>query len=94
MAARDVCRLPDLPGWVLAYGFGLDGVLTRTATAHDAAWRDMFDELLTVRSGSPSRPFGPDDYERYLDGRPRDDGTRSFLAAVGADDLGEVVRGR
>ena len=94
MAARDVCRLPDLPVWVGAYGFDLDGVLSRTATAHDAAWRDMFDEFLTARSGSPPRRFGPDDYERYLDGRPRDDGTRSFLAAAGVDDLGEVVHGR
>ena len=68
MAARDVCRLPDLPGWVLAW--------------------------LTARSGSPSRPFGPDDYERYLDGRPRDDGTRSFLADVVVEDLGELVPGR
>ena len=94
MAARDVCRVPDLPGWVLACGFDLDGVLSRTATAHDAAWRDMFDEFLTVRSGSRSRPFGPDDYERYPDGKPGDDGARSFLAAVGVDDLGEVVHGR
>ena len=87
MAARDVCLLPDLPGRVLAYGFDLDAVLTRTATAHDAAWRDMLDEVLTAQSG-------PDDYERYPDGKPRDDGARSFLATVGVDDLGEVVHGR
>jgi beta-phosphoglucomutase family hydrolase len=66
---------------VLACLFDLDGVLTRTATAHEAAWREMFDEFLTGRSGPSSGPFGHDDYERYLDGMPRDDGIRSFLAS-------------
>jgi beta-phosphoglucomutase family hydrolase len=81
MAARRDLFLPDLPGSVLACLFDLDGVLTRTATAHEAAWREMFDEFLTARSGSSFRPFGADDYERYLDGKARDDGTRSFLAS-------------
>jgi beta-phosphoglucomutase family hydrolase len=81
MAARGERPLPDLPGWILACLFDLDGVLTRTTTAHEAAWREMFDEFLTARSGSSSRPFSPGDYERYLDGKPRDDGTRSFLAS-------------
>jgi beta-phosphoglucomutase-like phosphatase (HAD superfamily) len=73
MVVYDVRPLPDLPGRVLACLLDLDGVLTRSATAHEAASREMFDELLTGRSGTSSRPFGPDDYERYLDGTPRDD---------------------
>jgi hypothetical protein len=44
MVARGVCVVPDLPEWVLACRFDLDGVLSRTATAHEAAWPDIFHE--------------------------------------------------
>lgn len=77
-----------LPPEVVACLFDLDGVLTRTATVHAAAWKDMFDEFLRAyadRTGEPLVPFDSLDYERYVDGRPRLDGTRAFLAARGID---------
>ncbi|MEB3019795.1 beta-phosphoglucomutase family hydrolase [[Mycobacterium] crassicus] len=76
-----------LPGSVRACLFDLDGVLTDTASAHTKAWKAMFDAYLSARSertGSPFVPFDPaDDYRRFVDGRKRDDGVRSFLASRG-----------
>jgi beta-phosphoglucomutase family hydrolase len=74
--------LLGLPPEVRACLFDLDGVLTRTASVHAAAWKQMFDEYLAdraARTGEPFRPFEPTDYDRYVDGRPRLDGTREFL---------------
>jgi beta-phosphoglucomutase family hydrolase len=65
--------------------FDLDGVLTRTAVTHEAAWKQMFDEFLQARDGASARPFSPDDYDRWLDGKPRDDGVRSFLSSRGIE---------
>ena len=65
--------------------FDLDGVLTHTAQAHAAAWKEAFDGLLRERSdrtGEAFRPFElPDDYLTYVDGKLRLDGVRSFLAS-------------
>ena len=76
-----------LPAGVVAGLFDLDGVLTSTARLHAAAWQQMFDDLLREwarRSGQPLRPFDPvDDYTSYVDGRPRLDGVRTFLASRG-----------
>jgi beta-phosphoglucomutase family hydrolase len=76
-----------LPDVVRACLFDLDGVLTRTAAVHDAAWKKMFDEFLrawAARTGESFVPFDPvKDYMDYIDGRPREDGTRTFLAARG-----------
>jgi beta-phosphoglucomutase family hydrolase len=76
-----------LPRQVVACLFDLDGVLTQTARVHDAAWTEMFDAYLRTRStgtGEPFVPFDPDaDYNRYVDGKPRLDGVRSFLASRG-----------
>jgi beta-phosphoglucomutase family hydrolase len=76
-----------LPDAVRACLFDLDGVLTRTALVHAAAWRRMFDDYLLERSrrtGEPFVPFDPAaDYARYVDGMPRADGVRSFLASRG-----------
>ena len=67
--------------------FDLDGVLTKTAKVHDAAWKEMFDAFLrdwSQRTGQPFVPFDPvKDYDEYVDGKPREDGTRSFLASRG-----------
>jgi beta-phosphoglucomutase family hydrolase len=67
--------------------FDLDGVVTRTATVHAAAWKRLFDEYLeerTAREGKPFRPFDADsDYRRYVDGKPRYDGVVSFLESRG-----------
>jgi beta-phosphoglucomutase family hydrolase len=74
-----------LPDGIRGCLFDLDGVLTKTATVHAAAWKQMFDGFLRDRSaqtGAPFVPFDPvKDYDDYVDGKPREDGTRSFLAA-------------
>jgi beta-phosphoglucomutase family hydrolase len=69
--------------------FDLDGVLTDTAKVHAAAWKKMFDAYLRGRAaetGEHCAPFDPvRDYDDYVDGRPRYDGVRSFLASRGID---------
>ncbi|GAB3816625.1 HAD family hydrolase [Kribbella italica] len=67
-----------LPAQVTVCLFDLDGVLTDTAAVHQAAWKEMFDAFLTDRGGAP---FTSDDYEEYVDGKPRTDGVRDFLAS-------------
>ena len=78
-----------LPDGVTGCLFDLDGVLTKTAQVHDAAWQEMFDGYLRARAqrtGQPNAPFDPvRDYEEYVDGKPRADGTRSFLASRGIE---------
>ena len=72
-----------LPDSVRGCLFDLDGVLTKTAQVHDAAWKQMFDEFLRERAPGQA-PFDPvADYDDYVDGKPRDEGTRSFLASRG-----------
>jgi beta-phosphoglucomutase family hydrolase len=64
----------------------MDGVLTRTATVHAAAWKQMFDEFLREREGESFTPFDPvADYDEYVDGKRREDGTRSFLRSRGIE---------
>ncbi|MBO8185583.1 HAD family hydrolase [Streptomyces spirodelae] len=71
-----------LPDSIRACLFDLDGVLTRTAVVHAAAWKEMFDAYLRGRDGPGFRPFDPvAEYDAYVDGRPRADGVRTFLAA-------------
>jgi beta-phosphoglucomutase family hydrolase len=78
-----------LPDGTRACLFDLDGVLTKTAVVHNAAWKEMFDAYLRERSrrtGEPFVPFDPGrDYDEYVDGKPRADGTRSFLASRGIE---------
>ena len=78
-----------LPDGVKACLFDLDGVLTKTAKIHAAAWKQMFDDFLRARAGQGGEAFVPfdevKDYERYVDGKPRDDGVASFLASRGID---------
>jgi beta-phosphoglucomutase family hydrolase len=70
-----------LPDGVTACLFDLDGVLTRTAVVHAAAWKEMFDQFLASRPGHQA-PFDADhDYSTYVDGKPRADGVRDFLAS-------------
>ena len=65
--------------------FDLDGVITETASVHAAAWKEMFDEFLARyadREGIPFQPFAIEtEYRAHVDGKPRFDGLRSFLAA-------------
>ncbi|KZS75642.1 hypothetical protein A4G29_18265 [Mycobacterium kansasii] len=90
-----------LPEKVRACLFDLDGVLTDTASVHTKAWKAMFDAYLSERAertGEPFVPFDPaTDYRRYVDGKKREDGVRSFLDSRGIqlpdgnpDDPGEA----
>jgi Cof subfamily protein (haloacid dehalogenase superfamily)/beta-phosphoglucomutase family hydrolase len=76
-----------LPPLTRACLFDLDGVLTQTAKLHAAAWKRMFDDFLlqwSSRSGKAFVPFDTvHDYQRYVDGKLRIDGARSFLASRG-----------
>ncbi|MFI7345748.1 beta-phosphoglucomutase family hydrolase [Streptomyces sp. NPDC049936] len=74
-----------LPDAIQACLFDLDGVVTRTAVVHAAAWKETFDAFLRERDGADFRPFTDSDYDEYVDGRPRADGVRSFLASRGVE---------
>jgi len=78
-----------LPDGVAACLFDMDGVVTQTATVHAAAWKEMFDEFLREHAESTGTEFVPFDshheYDAYVDGKPRLDGTRSFLESRGIE---------
>ena len=78
-----------LPDEVTACLFDMDGVVTQTAVVHAAAWKEMFDDFLRQRAASTGTEFVPFDphaeYDAYVDGKPRLDGTRSFLESRGID---------
>jgi beta-phosphoglucomutase family hydrolase len=78
-----------LPDAVTACLFDMDGVITQTAKVHDAAWKEMFDDFLRSWSASHNVPFVPfdpaQDYEEYVDGKPRLEGTASFLESRGIE---------
>ncbi|MET7274915.1 MULTISPECIES: beta-phosphoglucomutase family hydrolase [Streptomyces] len=74
-----------LPDDIQACLFDLDGVVTRTAVVHAAAWKETFDAFLRGRDGADFRPFTDSDYDEYVDGRPRADGVRTFLASRGIE---------
>ena len=62
----------------------LDGVVTETVEAHLASWKSLFDSYLADRAPG-QQPFGPADYLRYVDGRPRYEGVRTFLESRGIE---------
>lgn len=74
-----------LPPTIAACLFDLDGVLTKTAIVHAAAWKAMFDAYLKQRAEKNGKAFQPfdevADYDEYVDGKPREEGVRSFLAS-------------
>jgi beta-phosphoglucomutase family hydrolase len=78
-----------LASGVRACLFDLDGVLTETASVHAEAWKEMFDAYLrerAARTGESFVPFDPaTDYAEHVDGMPRYDGVRSFLASRGIE---------
>jgi beta-phosphoglucomutase family hydrolase len=78
-----------LPDAITACLFDMDGVITQTAKVHDAAWKEMFDAFLRDWSASHDQPFVPfdpvADYDQYVDGKPRLDGTASFLESRGIE---------
>jgi len=63
--------------------FDLDGGLIQTASVHAAAWKEMFDDYLRVKSqrhGETFVPFDPvADYDTYVDDKPTPD---AYLAAA------------
>jgi beta-phosphoglucomutase family hydrolase len=75
-----------LPDGITACLFDLDGVLTKTAVVHERAWKTMFDEFLGDRG-----TFEQSDYNDYVDGKPREDGIKDFLASrdikISSDEL-------
>lgn len=75
-----------LPETIRACLFDMDGVLTDTASVHAEAWKRMFDEYLRERLGPDAEPFDiARDYGQYVDGKPRQDGVRDFLASRGIE---------
>jgi beta-phosphoglucomutase family hydrolase len=72
-----------LPPNVAACLFDLDGVITQTAKVHARAWKEVFDAFLAehaTRTGEPFRTFDETvDYDEYVDGKPREEGVRSFM---------------
>ena len=84
-----------LPDGIHACLFDLDGVLTDTARLHAAAWKELFDEFLGARAARSNEQFVPfeidTDYAEYVDGRPRADGVRAFLASRGIEPSDETV---
>ncbi|MER8030071.1 beta-phosphoglucomutase family hydrolase [Streptomyces bauhiniae] len=75
-----------LPDTIQACLFDLDGVVTKTAVVHAAAWKETFDAFLRDHEGPDARPFDKvADYDEYVDGRPRADGVRSFLKSRGIE---------
>ncbi|MGC5198396.1 HAD family hydrolase [Aphanothece microscopica] len=86
-----------------AFIFDMDGVVTNTADAHFAAWKEVFDEFFRrlPEAAQESRPFTRKDYLAYVDGIPRYEGVRAFLKSRGirlpegdASDVGDdTVKG-
>ena len=78
-----------LPDGVRACLVDLDGVLTQTAKVHAAAWKEMFDGYLRERAAHGREEFTAfdtvDDYDVYVDGKPRYEGVRSFLDSRGIE---------
>ncbi len=78
--------------------FDLDGVITHTARVHALAWEKMFNEFLKQHYEAENKPFLPfdrsDDYQKYLDGKPRFEGVKSFLESRGIMlDWGDISNG-
>jgi trehalose-phosphatase len=69
--------------------FDMDGVITDTAGLHAEAWKRLFDDVLREHAETTGAPFEPFDIEheylRYVDGKARHDGVRSFLASRGIE---------
>jgi alpha,alpha-trehalase len=84
-AGRGDAAQHRVPPGIRAVIADLDGVLTRTARLHALAWKRMLDEVLARRRerGEEHEDFTQEDYERLVDGKPRDEGLESFLRSRG-----------
>ena len=76
-------HVASTPDRIEAVIFDTDGVVTRTASVHQAAWKRVFDDELRHRLGPDAAPFSDDDYRRHVDGRPRQDKMAAFLSSRG-----------
>ena len=88
MGERDVW---PPPAGLAAVVCDLNGVVTDTAAVHRRAWAETFDGFLARRAAAglvpaqAAAPFSDGDYAAYVDGRPRLDGVRTFLASRGVE---------
>jgi len=75
---------PDSVSWdrYAAVLFDLDGVVTPTAVVHMRAWAEMFNAFLAEHEPGQA-PYTDADYFAHVDGKPRYDGVRDFLASRG-----------
>jgi beta-phosphoglucomutase family hydrolase len=82
-----VSHKPITPDRFDAVLFDMDGVLTATAKIHSSCWKTVFDDFLHHRAAERKEPFRPfdirTDYKRYVDGKLRYEGVKSFLASRG-----------
>ncbi|MBW6499156.1 MAG: trehalose-phosphatase [Bacteroidales bacterium] len=62
--------------------FDLDGVITQTRKTHKKAWKEMFSRFFEKQQGGHA-PMSEEDYQQYIDGKPRYQGVKSFLASRG-----------
>lgn len=90
MKTKSVASQPKVeisPEKIHAVIFDMDGVVTQTASVHAIAWKIMFDQFLKNRADKEGTPFVPfdeeDDYNLYVDGKPRLEGIDSFLLSRG-----------
>jgi HAD superfamily hydrolase (TIGR01509 family) len=85
--SRELRRLLGLPDRIDACVFTLDGVVVGSATAHAGAWAEIFDSFLLARGERVDHPYRPfdrtADYYEHIHGKPRLEGTRSFLESRG-----------
>lgn len=65
--------------------FDLDGVITSTAKVHAKAWKKMFDEFLNSRNEEHKPMDIQEDYDNYIDGKPRYKGVKDFLDSRNID---------
>ena len=56
-------------------------MLTPTATVHEQAWQELFESYLATQPQVPG--YRESDYFDHIDGKPRFDGVRDFLASRG-----------
>ncbi|WP_241759253.1 Cof-type HAD-IIB family hydrolase [Pyxidicoccus parkwayensis] len=85
-----------LPPRTRACLFGLDGVLTQTASLHARAWKQLCDYYLLRHARAAGQAFIPfdlvRDYSHYFDGRPPLEDLRAFLDSRGIDLPESTVR--
>jgi trehalose 6-phosphate phosphatase len=68
----------DNPPEIDALIFDLDGVITQTRKTHKKAWKEMFD-LFFEKQKSGQKSMSEEDYQQFIDGKPRYQGVKSFL---------------